>query len=383
MADARRILSERRIAIDFLAEKKLSLWRRNLHFGKKTRVSAEQLVSFTRQLALLLRAGIHLIDALEMLGQRDKKLPLAGILQSVAAEVRAGRFLCEAMELHPNVFNETYRNLVRAGEASGDLAVVLESIASARGRELRSKTRAVSALIYPVTVLVVALLAIMFLTGRVIPRFQNVIQGDGSTMAMPTVTRVVMSFCQFIRTQQLRIFFSLIAIPLAIALWAKTERGRKLCSAAILRIPLLGKLILRQNLVLFFRTFGSVLGHGVPFSESLRLSCRAVSNAALRNYFEIITIRAGEGVPLGELLAQTATIPASVRGLIAVGERSGTLAVMATYAADILEEELGNAVDRVSAILQPATILILAGAVAIVAAAMFLPMTQMIQLRSI
>ncbi|MDR0340621.1 MAG: type II secretion system F family protein [Puniceicoccales bacterium] len=173
------------------------------------------------------------------------------------------------------------------------------------------------------------------------------------------------------------------ALALFLFLWSQTASGRSRCSALLLHIPLLGNLVRRQGLVSFFRTLGVALGHGVIFPEALRLSCRAIGNIALRSYFESISIRAGEGVPLGELLGQSAVVPSSVRGLVAVGERSGTLSSMATYAADILEEELGSVVERLSAILQPTVILLLAGTVALIAASMFLPMSQMLQMRAI
>ncbi|MDR2664168.1 MAG: type II secretion system F family protein [Puniceicoccales bacterium] len=377
-AAARRELESRSIGCDFLVERRPPFWRRNLK--KTTRPRAEQLVAFTHQLALLLRAGIHLVDGLEMLAQREERSALGNILAPLAGEVRSGRFLYEAMELYPNVFDETYRNIVRAGESSGDLAAVLESVAESRRKSLRSKTKAISAAIYPLAVLAVALAAVLFLTGHVIPRFQSMLQD--SAVPLHPLTRAVMAFSEFLRTRRTLIFAVPGALALFLFLWSRTVAGRRSCSALLLRIPLLGNLIRRQGLIFFFRTLGSALGHGVPFPQALRLSCRAVANVALRNYFESISVRAGEGVPLGELLLQSSIVPPSVRGLIAVGESSGTLSAMSLYAADILEEELGSAIERLAAILQPAVVLLLAGTVALVAASLFLPMSQMLQMRS-
>ncbi|MDR0679025.1 MAG: type II secretion system F family protein [Puniceicoccales bacterium] len=332
-------------------------------------------------MALLLRAGIHLVDGLEMLAQREDRSGLRNILAPLACEVRAGRFLYEAMELYPNIFDEVYRNIVRAGEASGALAAALDSIATARRRTLRNKSKAISAAIYPLAVLAVALGAILFLTGHVIPRFQTMLQD--SSLPLPPLTRAVMTFSDFLRRRQTPLLAGPSVLLLLLFLWSRTAGGRRRCSALLLRIPLLGNFIRRQGLVLFFRTLGSTLGHGVPFSEALRLSCRAIGSTALRTHFESLSVRAGEGVPLGELLGQSSVVPSSVRGLIVVGERSGTLSSMATYAADIMEEELGSAVERLSAILQPTVVLLLAGTVALIAASMFLPMSQMLRMRSL
>jgi type II secretory pathway component PulF len=383
LSSAQSLLLERGIAVEFLTEKRPPFWKRDWNFGKNRTPLPRTLLAFTRQLALLLRAGISLLRALELLARHDSGTALGKILESLIREVGMGHHLHEALALHPKAFDDTYRQLVRAGEASGNLAAVLEALATFRGRAIRTRSRTISALIYPLTVLAVALVALLFLSARVIPKFQLLFRDGGNAPDLPALTRHVTAGCETLRSHFTSLLlFLLISLSLCY-FHGRTERGRRRFSSLALKIPLTGRILEKQNLVLFLRTLGLVLGGGVPFAEGLRLACAAVPNAFLRNYLESIAARAREGVPLGELFAESPHVPAAVQGLVAVGEASGSLAPMALHAADILEEELADALERLSALLRPLVVLLLAGVVGTVAAAMFLPLTQLLQFQSL
>jgi type IV pilus assembly protein PilC len=376
---AQHLLESRGFVVEFLGEKRRPFWKREWNWRGGESIGPEVLLALTRRWAILLRAGVGPVEAMEMLATHGDARQL---VRALLREVRLGRPLHEAMGSHPRVFDSTYRRLIRAGEASGNLATVFETIANCRSRSIRSRNRVLSALIYPFTVLIVALLTILFLTIRIVPKFQILFQGTGKSTQLPQLTRSVVRCCEFFQGHHGAPLWSAILLFILCYLWGKTGRGRRIFSALSLRLPLLGPLILRQNLVLFLRTMGLVLEGGIPISEGLDLACGTVSNESLRRYLEVLSSRAREGVPLGELMAESTRIPAAVRGLIALGEGSGNLAAMATYAADLLEEELSTATERLSALLQPTVVLILAGVVAIVAAAMFLPLTNLLQFQS-
>ncbi|MDR3316638.1 MAG: type II secretion system F family protein [Puniceicoccales bacterium] len=381
---AQKILIGRRIAVEFLEEKRPPFWKRELRVrGMGPSLSPVKLVSFTRQLAILLRAGVHLVDALKALGSPREKPSFLKILESLIGEVRLGRYLHEAMGLYPKIFDEPYRQLVRAGELSGNLAAVLGELALHRGRSLKVRNRTISALIYPVIVLATALAAILFLAVKVIPRFQILFQVGGERPPLPLLSRSLMALCHFLEHRLFWVLSLFLVLLLLYVCWSRSVRGRQLLGAVALAFPLLGPLVVRQNLVLFLRTFGLVIGNGIPFGEAVQLACQSIPNVALRHRLDAIAARAREGVSLGELFSGERYIPATVQGLVSVGEKGANLSAMLSLAADVLEEELETALERLAAVLQPALVLLLAGVVATVAAAFFLPIAQLLQLQTL
>ncbi|MDR2577068.1 MAG: type II secretion system F family protein [Puniceicoccales bacterium] len=385
LAAARQVLSDRDISVEFLMERPIPSWRRTWQKVKNSfrGGGGEWVLHFTRQLSTLLRAGIPLVDAIELLLEQTVEASRRSLLEAILRDLRLGHYLHEALELHPQFFDETYGQLVRAGELSGNLPAILEAISASRGRSLRHRNRAISALIYPLVVFFVAVVALFFLSLKILPQFQLLFRGEGQTIHLPYLTHVLGKLFATVHRHCLLLTLLLLLLSFITAGWAHTERGRIRLASFALRLPLFGQLILWQQLILFLRVFSLAFGNAVPFPETLQLSCKSVANKSLRALLAGVAARAQEGVFLGELLAGYKKIPASVRGLIAVGERSGRLASMAALAADSLEEDLENKIQRLAAILQPAITIALAGMVAAVAMVLFLPLTQALQLRAL
>ncbi|MDR3117187.1 MAG: type II secretion system F family protein [Puniceicoccales bacterium] len=339
----------------------------------------EFLIALASRLALLLRAGISLTAALEMLIRQEGKAPRKVLLEEILRGLNQGRYLHEVLGDRGSIFDESYRRMIRAGELAGDLPSVLEALATARRRTQHARARTVSALIYPVLVLAVALCAILFLCGHVLPHFQELYRSQ----RLPTLTAGALTLGQFLQRRGMALAITLALALVALVLYGKTPAGRQFLPKIPFRIPVLGKLLRRQCLVLFLRTFSLSLRHGIPYGEAFSLASSAVPVAFLRSQLHAIGVRSCEGVPLGEILAGETPFPAAAAGLLAAGESAGNLAAMASHAADLLEEELSLSLERLAAILRPLIILLLAALVAWIAIALLLPIAQLSQLQGL
>jgi type IV pilus assembly protein PilC len=344
------------------------------------KVDEAQLLAFTRQLAVLIRSGVSLLKALQILARQEKNPTLRLVLATAVQGLILGQPLHAILETFPQIFDVTYCQMVKAGESSGDLGATLEHISSFRMRILRTKHRTVSALFYPATVLVVALVAVLFLTTYVVPRFESLLQASHSSTPLPTLTRTLIAFGTFLRTHIYSLLLTVMLAICALCAGGKTQPGRLLRGKICLRLPFLGQLFLMQNLVIFLRTFGLLLEHAVPTTEALALAANGLPNPAMKLHLLQLVDRVRAGESLIDLLAPSPFMLPFVHGLLVVGEESGHLADMLLHAGEATTEELDRHLERAAAVLQPVVVLILAGVVALIAAAMLLPMAQMLQL---
>jgi type II secretory pathway component PulF len=248
---------------------------------------------------------------------------------------------------------------------------------------MAAKHRTTSALFYPLTVLIVALAMVLFLSIYVVPKFENILMANGPGQQLPALTRGMISFSAFLRSYITQLFLCFVGIFGCIIYSLHTWRGRIFWSRFALSFPFFGKLLLMQNLAIFLRTFGLLLEHAVPFTEALHMASQAIANEAMKTHYQHFVERVRNGESLTDLLHHSPHMIPFILGLIAVGEESGRLSAMLLQGAHTLTEELDRAMERIAAILQPLIVLILASVVAIIAAAMFLPMTQMLQLQNI
>jgi type IV pilus assembly protein PilC len=343
-------------------------------------VDEAQLLAFTRQLAVLIQSGVGLLTALQLLERQEKNSTLRLVFETAIQGLILGQPLHAILESFPQIFDVTYCQMVKAGESSGDLGATLEHISSFRMRILRTKHRTVSALFYPVTVLIVALVAVLFLTTYVVPRFENLLQASGSSASLPTLTRALIAFGTFLRTHVGSLLPVTALAILGLVIGGQTQPGCLLKGKISLRLPFLGRLFLMQNLVIFLRTFGLLLEHAVPTTEALALAANGLPNASMKSYLLQLVERVRAGESLVDLLAPSPFMLPFVHGLLVVGEGSGRLADMLLHAGEATAGELDRHLERAAAVLQPVVVLILAGIVALIAAAMFLPMTQVLQL---
>jgi general secretion pathway protein F len=322
------------------------------------RVTRDQLLAMTRELATLLRAGLTLDRALEVLIGLAPTPAVTTLLQGLRDDVRGGKSLSQALDARREVFSRFYVNIVRAGEAGGALGVVLQRLAETmeRGKELRDSVQ--SALIYPTILVCVAVASVILLLSWVVPQFQQTFAQAGKALPLPT--EIVIFVGTFLR----RWWWAMLIVLVLGVTWfrrrGKDPAVRRARDARLLRTPLLGDLIAKIEVARFSRTLSTLLGNGVTLLAGLSIVKETMTNTVLSGALEGVTAKLREGKGFGRPLAETNLYPRLAIQMIMVGEESGRLEEMLARVADVYDREVQVAVKRFLAILEPALILGLA-----------------------
>jgi general secretion pathway protein F len=331
--------------------------RRRRWFESRT-VNREQVLAITRELATLLQAGLPLDRALEILIGLAPTLPVAHLLQTIRDDVRGGKALSQAIDMHRTVFSRFYVNIVRAGEAGGALGVVLTRLADTmeRNKELRDSVK--SALIYPTILICVAVTSVMVLLGFVVPQFQQTFAQAGKALPLPTEIVIIIG-------TGLRKYWWLILISVFALVWITRRRLRSPAvrfrwDTRLLRMPMLGDLLAKVEVARFARTLATLLGNGVTLLAGLAIVKETMTNSVLAQALDGVVTRLREGKGFGVPLAETGVYPRLATQMILVGEESGRLEEMLNRVAEVYDREVQVAVKRFLAVLEPALILGLA-----------------------
>ena len=322
------------------------------------RVTRENVLGITRELATLLRAGLTLDRSLELLISLATSLPVAVMLQGIRDEVRGGKALSQALDARRDIFSRFYVNIVRAGEPGGALGTVLQRLAETmeRNKELRESVR--SALIYPTILVFVAVASVMILLVFVVPQFESTFAQAGK--ALPIPTQVVIAVGTFLRNWW---WAAIPAVLLAFAWFRRRGRMpavRRARDARLLRTPLLGDLIAKVEIARFARTLSTLLANGVTLLAGLAIVKETIGNVVLANGLDGVIAQLREGKGFGRPMAETGLYPRLASQMILVGEESGRLEEMLGRVADVYDREVATAVKRFLAVLEPVLILGLA-----------------------
>ena len=326
-------------------------------FMSKT-VTGNHLGAMTRELATLLRAGLPLDRALELLIGLAPTPAVSTLLQQIRDDVRGGKALSQALDARRDVFSRFYVNIIRAGEAGGALGVVLTRLADTmeRNKELRENVK--SALIYPTILVCVAVLSVMVLLVWVVPQFEQTFAHAGKAMPLPTViVGVVGTFLK-------QWWWAVLGFVALFAWWARRRLAdpvvRHRWDARVLRMPLVGDLVTKVEVARLARTLATLLGNGVALLTGLAIVRETLGNSVLAGALEGVIARLREGKGFGRPLAETGLYPKLATQMILVGEESGRLEEMLTRVAEVYDREVQMAIKRFLAILEPALILGLA-----------------------
>jgi general secretion pathway protein F len=324
----------------------------------RKRITRDNLLAVTRELATLLRAGLPLDRALEVLIGLATSEPVAALLQGIRDDIRGGKALSQAIDARRDVFSRFYVNMVRAGEAGGALGDVLGRLAETqeRNKELRESVK--SALIYPTILVCVAVASLMLILGFVVPQFEQTFAQAGKALPLPTEIVV------YVGTGLRRWWWAIgIALVLAV-LWfrrrLKEPHVRARWDARILRWPLVGEVATKVEVARFARTLATLIGNGVTLLSALAIVKETLGNMVLAGALDGVVARLREGKGFGRPLAETGLYPKLATQMILVGEESGRLDEMLGRVADVYDREVQIAVKRFLAVLEPALILSLA-----------------------
>lgn len=342
------------------------------HLGRRERISHAMLQEFTHQLSSLLSAGVSLSRALQVLSNEAASPAAQATWKGLRDLVIDGWSFADAMARFPRVFSSVYMAMVRAGEAGGFLDVVLEEIAELQARERELKSRVMSALIYPIVLLVLACGVLTFLLVFFIPRFQTVFETFDA--ALPMITQVIVNASKVMQRYGLFVLALLIIGVVSAHRWLQTEAGRRTLDRWLLRLPLFGPLKARFAMTRFCRMFGTLVGAGVPLVNSLLVARQSIGSQVLTDTLNTTV----EGVQKGESLASSLRacpelFPGSVLEMVSVAEETGRIDKEFVRVATAAEKELDRRLRTTVALAEPLVLFVIAGIIGLVFIGMVLP----------
>lgn len=343
---------------------------------KKKKISARDLVVFTRQFATMFTAGIPIVQSLEILSKQSDNKSLGAILSQVKADVETGTTLSDSLKKHPKIFDDLYINLVAAGEAGGVLDSVLMRLAGYIEKSMKLKKKVKGAMIYPSIVIAVAALVITIIMVFVIPIFSKIFSEMG--VALPLPTRSVIWMSNFIAgAGGAIILFSFIGSIFFIKQYRKTENGKKNIDRFLLQMPVIGDLLKKVAVARFTRTLGTLISSGVPILEGLEICARSSGNKIVEDVVLDAKKDVASGKTVAESIAKSYIFPSMVVQMINVGESTGALDDMLLKIADFYDDEVDNAVANLTTMLEPMMMVFLGTTIGYIVIALYLPIFKM------
>lgn len=345
-------------------------------------VKPKNLTIFTRQLATLIDSGLPLLRSLTVLEKQEPNPMLRATVGALAENVQGGSTFSESLAQHPKIFNKLYVNMVKAGELGGVLEVVLNRLAEYQEKAQKLKNKIVSAMVYPVIVMFIAVAILVFLMIFIVPKFKEMF--TSTDQELPLISQIVFGTSEFFLARPLflpNVFFLFVVVGVAILLfnmWGKTKGGRSAIDLIKLRMPILGDIQRKSAVSRFSRTLGTLVTSGVPILQALNITRDTAGNVVISSAIEKVHEAVKEGETIVTPLQASGVFPNMVISMVDVGEETGQLPEMLLKVADVYDDEVDNAVTALTSILEPIMIVILALIVGSVVFALFLPLIKMI-----
>jgi len=347
------------------------------------KIKPKLLMIFTRQLATLIDSGLPLLRGLTVLGKQEPNPVLRNTVHSLADSVQTGATFSESLAQHPKIFNKLFVNMVKAGELGGVLEIVLTRLAEYMEKADKLKNKIVSAMVYPIIVLFIAVAILVFLMLFIVPKFKEMFADTGGEL--PLISQLVFGMSEnmlarpFILPNVVWIFISVSGAYVLFKVWSGTKGGRAAVDAIKLKIPLLGDLTKKSSISRFARTLGTLVTSGVPILQALTITRDTAGNVVVANAIDTVHEAVKEGESIVAPLQASKIFPAMVISMVDVGEETGKLPEMLLKIADVYDDEVDNAVTAFTSILEPIMIVFLALVVGTIVFALFLPLIKMIQ----
>lgn len=355
--------------------KKIVKERKSL-FSNGKAIKAQDISLFSRQLATMMESGVPMVQAFEIIEGGQSNPRMAKLINAVKTEIQSGSSLAESLARHPLYFDELYCNLVNAGEKAGVLDELLDTIASYKERTEEIKGKIKKAMFYPAAVLFVAVGVTILLLVKVVPQFQDMFQSFGADL--PGLTLMVVSAS---KTMQEYWFIAVLIFAGTVFGFIQLKRRSLKFAHALdrlsLKIPIVGGILFDAAVARFARTLSTTFAAGVPLVEGLDTVSGAVGNVVFRDAVLHIKDDVSTGHQLQLAMSQTNLFPHMVIQMAAIGEESGNLDAMLAKVADYYEQEVSNAVDALSSLLEPIIMVLVGGLVGVMVVAMYLPIFKM------
>ena len=338
------------------------------------RVNVRELAILTRQFSTLLGSGVHLSEALNVLVEQIQDRKMEVVYRDLREKIVGGSGLADALSFHPNYFSDLYINMVRAGEASGNLDEILARLADYLQKQANLRGKIAAAMTYPAVMVFVGLGVVIFLMSYVVPRITGILAKKGD--ALPAPTEILMLISDLFKNYWWGALAGLLALAIFMRLSLSTEKGRLWFDTWILRVPVIGTLLQKSAISRFTVTLSTLLKSGLPALDALSIVSKVVNNALLSQIITQVADRILEGADIATPLRKSRMFPPMVGYMIAVGEQSGELEGILDRISETYEEEIDLSIQRLTALIEPVIIVVLAVVVGFIIMAVLLPLLQ-------
>ncbi|ACL03479.1 type II secretion system F family protein [Desulfatibacillum aliphaticivorans] len=339
------------------------------------KVSQDDVIIFARQFSTMIDAGLPLIQCLDILHSQEENKTFKKTLRDVKSSVEGGSTLADALRKYPNQFDDLFVNMVAAGEIGGILDTILQRLAAYMEKAAALKARVKGALTYPIIVIIVAAIVVGVILVFVIPTFEKMFADFGK--ALPAPTQLCINLSRFTTSNIVYIIVTLVLSIFSFKRFLGTDKGRALFDDVILKAPVFGPLLRKVAVAKFTRTMGTMMSSGVSILDSLDIVAKTSGNKTVEK--AIFSVRAGitEGRTMADPLAETGVFPSMVVQMISVGEQTGALDTMLEKIADFYDNEVDQAVDNLTSMIEPFMMAFLGVVVGGLVISMYLPVFQM------
>jgi type IV pilus assembly protein PilC len=336
------------------------------------KVSKKDIAVFCRQFATMLNAGMPIPDILEVLKKQTENPRLKTGIENLYHGVQKGKSLSHIMGMERDVFPELLANMVEAGELSGTLERVMDRMADHYEKEYRIRQKAKNAFVYPSLVAVVAVLVVVFLVTVVLPTFASMFQQMGAVL--PLFTRMLSGISFFVRKRWILLVIGTAVLLPGIGLYAKTPAGREFFDLISIRAPIIGNVNKKVIAARFARTLGALVSSGLPLLKGLEVARKVINNTVVKEGLEEVEDEVREGKGLAISLKRVGTFPTMLSHMVRIGEDTGTLDFVLEKTADYYDDEVENTVNRMTTLLEPAIIIVMAIVVTFIVLSIVMPM---------
>jgi type IV pilus assembly protein PilC len=350
----------------------------SIPFLERKTIKPKTLMIFTRQLATLIDSGLPLLRGLTVLGKQEPDPVLRKTIGKLAESVQGGSTFSDALGQHPKIFNKLYVNMVKAGELGGVMELVLVRLADFQEKAQKLKNKVVSAMFYPVIVLIIAVAIMAFLLVYIVPKFEQIFADMLGGKPLPALTEFVIGTSRFFQNQWYLIIGGVVLLAVVYSFAGKTVKGKAVIDLIKLKLPLFGDLIKKGSISRFSRTLGTLVTSGVPILQALNITRDTAGNVVVSDAIQHVHDSVKEGESIVSPLEKSGIFPPMVVSMIDVGEETGQLPEMLLKIADVYDDEVDNTVAGLTSLLEPIMIVFLAVVVGTIVIALFLPLISII-----
>jgi len=344
-------------------------------YNPKKKIKPMNIVIFTRQLSTMITSGLPLVQSLDILSNQMEDKDLKGIVREIKEKIETGSRFADALRDYPQCFDPLYVNLVVAGEEGGMLDTVLQRLAVYMEKTEKLKKKVKSAMIYPISIIVVAIGVVMVLLIFVIPVFETMFKDMGASLPAPT--QIVVNLSRFVKSKIIYMIVFVGVVIFAFKKYYSTINGKRKIDALILKLPIFGVLAIKASVARVTRTLATLLSSGVPILESLIIVAKVAGNKIVEEALITARARISEGRSMSEPLEESKVFPPMVVQMIEVGESTGALDNMLNKIADFYEEDVDNLVSNLTAMMEPMIMMFLGVVLGGLIIAMYLPIFKL------